>query len=305
MYQFGPYGPNHATAATFAFRRELLNQTRYETNTSIAEERFFLKEYTIPFVQLDPLKTILVFSHEHNSFDKRTLLDNVNPQYTKPSNKTVDMFIRMSKEAKIKKFFMEDIDELLLNYSPGEPRMKPDVVKQIHDLKVQREQQAKEMAQNTGETQIMIQQPGKDPVPIGINDTVNIINQQQQHIRELMTRIESLEANQNTSPKNVSFSEPIVAPSAFVQEKHNAEKKALENKITQLESENKMLSIKNAELTANYEEITKINNVNAKSQPSQGWNDTTKQSFSYTNNLLKNPVKPKSKSDPEIQIILL
>jgi len=63
MYQFGPYGPNHATAATFAFRRELLNQTRYETNTSIAEERFFLKEYTIPFVQLDPLKTILVFSH--------------------------------------------------------------------------------------------------------------------------------------------------------------------------------------------------------------------------------------------------
>jgi len=200
---------------------------------------------------------------------------------------------------------MEDIDQLLLNYSPGEPRMKPDVVKQIHDLKVQREQQAKEMTKNTSETQIMMQQPGKDPVPIGINDTVNIINQQQQHIRELMTRIESLEANQNTSPKNVSFSEPIVAPSAFVQEKHNAEKKALENKIKQLESENKMLSIKNAELTANYEEITKINNVNAKSQPSQGWNDTTKQSFSYTNNLLKNPVKPKSKSDPEIQIILL
>ena len=326
MYQFGPYGPNHATAATFAFRRELLNQTRYEINTSIAEERFFLKEYTIPFVQLDPLKTILVFSHEHNSFDKRTLLDNVNPEYTKPSNKTVDMFIRMSKEAKIKKFFMEDIDKLLLNYSPGEPRMKPDVVKQIQDLKVQREQQAKEMTKNTNETQIMLQQPGKDPVPIGINDTVNIINQQQQHIRELMTRIESLEANQTTSPKNVSFSEPIITPSAFVQEKnvsfsepiithsafvqekHNAEKNALENKIKQLESENKMLSIKNAELTANYEEITKINNVNtshAKSQPSQGWNEAANNPFSYTNNLLKNPVKPKLKSDPEIQIILL
>ena len=308
MFQFGPYGPNHATAATFAFRRELLNQTRYETNTSIAEERFFLKEYTIPFVQLDPLKTILVFSHEHNSFDKRTLLDNANPQYTKPSNKTVDMFIRMPKEAKIKKFFMEDIDKLLLNYSPGEPRMKPDVVKQIQDLKVQREQQAKEMAEKSGETQIMMVQPGKDPVPIGINDTVNIINQQQQHIRELMTRIELLEANQISTPKNVSFSEPIIAPSAFVQEKHNAEKNTLENKIKQLESENKMLSIKNAELTANYEEIIRKNNVNtshAKSQPSQGWNEAANNPFSYTNNLLKNPVKPKSKSDPEIQIILL
>ena len=27
MYQFGPYGPNHATAATFAFRKELLQLT--------------------------------------------------------------------------------------------------------------------------------------------------------------------------------------------------------------------------------------------------------------------------------------
>ena len=25
MYQFGPYGPNHATAGTFAFKKELLN----------------------------------------------------------------------------------------------------------------------------------------------------------------------------------------------------------------------------------------------------------------------------------------
>ena len=29
MYQFGPYGPNHATAGTFAFKRELLKTSRY------------------------------------------------------------------------------------------------------------------------------------------------------------------------------------------------------------------------------------------------------------------------------------
>jgi len=29
MYKFGPYGPSHSTAATFAFRKELLEQTRY------------------------------------------------------------------------------------------------------------------------------------------------------------------------------------------------------------------------------------------------------------------------------------
>ena len=61
MYQAGPYGPNHATAGTFAFRVELLKKTKYNENASLAEEKEFLKDYTIPFVQLDPMKTILVF----------------------------------------------------------------------------------------------------------------------------------------------------------------------------------------------------------------------------------------------------
>ena len=61
MIQCGPYGDNHATAGTFAFKRRLLDITSYEDNAALAEERHFLKEYTIPFVQLDPLKSILVF----------------------------------------------------------------------------------------------------------------------------------------------------------------------------------------------------------------------------------------------------
>ena len=43
MYKFGPYGPNHATAGTFAFRRKLLNDTSYENNAVLAEEETFLK----------------------------------------------------------------------------------------------------------------------------------------------------------------------------------------------------------------------------------------------------------------------
>ena len=73
MYRFGPYGPNHATAGTFAFRKELLEQTKYDDFKALAEEKSFLKDYTIPFVQMDPLKTILVFSHNHNTFDKKKL----------------------------------------------------------------------------------------------------------------------------------------------------------------------------------------------------------------------------------------
>ena len=60
IWQFGPYGPNHATAGTFAFRRELLKETRYDDNAEMAEEKKFLKNYTIPFIQLDPKKVFFV-----------------------------------------------------------------------------------------------------------------------------------------------------------------------------------------------------------------------------------------------------
>ena len=90
MVQFGPYGMDHATAGTFAFKRKLLKETQYNEDACLAEEREFLKNYTVPFVQLDPLKTILVFSHSHNTFDKRTLLTNVeeNP-YIRYSSKQI------------------------------------------------------------------------------------------------------------------------------------------------------------------------------------------------------------------------
>lgn len=140
MYQFGPYGPNHSTAATFAFRRELLSQTKYDETSCLAEERVFLKEYTIPFVQLEPCKTILVISHEHNSFDKRTLLDEPN-QFMNVSPLTVDNFIR---EPEMIQFFMKDVDSLLAVYEPGSPVHKKDVNDQIIALKEEREKMMKD-----------------------------------------------------------------------------------------------------------------------------------------------------------------
>ena len=141
MYQFGPYGPNHATAATFAFRKELLTQTKFDETASVAEEKKFLKDYTIPFVQLDPKKSILVFSHNHNSFDKKELLKQmpnpcINDTVIKPSD--------IVKEYGILQFFMEDINKLLDDYSPGLPENKPDVTKQIVEIKETREKMIKE-----------------------------------------------------------------------------------------------------------------------------------------------------------------
>jgi glycosyltransferase involved in cell wall biosynthesis len=94
IYQFGPYGPRHSTAGTFAFKKELLNETKYDDDAEMAEEKLFLKNYTIPFVQLDPLKTILCFSHDENTFDKKKLLINPHPNFVKETGMSCKVFIK-------------------------------------------------------------------------------------------------------------------------------------------------------------------------------------------------------------------
>jgi len=199
MWQCGPYGPNHATAGTFAFRKELLQQTKYEERAALAEERAFLKDYTVPFVQLDPMKSILVFSHEHNTFDKRKMLDHPHPEFMKESPKTVDMFIKYDDEKPIKTFFMEKIDGLLKTYAPGEPKMKPDVLIQIKEIEAKRDQmirdhEIEERAKGQSNiAPIVIEKPGEGKVEITQQEVVKIILQQQDHIGKLSARNAELE----------------------------------------------------------------------------------------------------------------
>jgi hypothetical protein len=47
-----PVCSNHSTAGTFAFKRELLDITKYDDVAAVAEEKAFLKDYTIPFIQI-------------------------------------------------------------------------------------------------------------------------------------------------------------------------------------------------------------------------------------------------------------
>jgi glycosyltransferase involved in cell wall biosynthesis len=151
MYSFGPYGPNHSTAATFAFKRELLKQTQFDENASLAEEKHFLKNYTIPFVQLDTLKTILVFSHIHNTLDKKKLLE---PEYMntliKESSITVSDYI---KNKELINFYVNNIDMLLESYVEGRPENKPDVIKQLDKLTQHREKQLLEHRQQQQQQQ--------------------------------------------------------------------------------------------------------------------------------------------------------
>ena len=190
MYQFGPYGPNHSTAGTFAIRRELLKQTSYNEEASLAEEKAFLKDYTVPFVQLNPKKTILVFSHEQNTFDKRKLLENPHPKFVKESDKTVDDFI---KESDLKEFFMNNIGDLLEDYEPGLPKYKPDVLKQTKEIEERRNKMKMEQAGLAGKQggQVMVQKDGKN-VPLSSQEIVTLLKQQQQQLSDKNKQINDL-----------------------------------------------------------------------------------------------------------------
>jgi len=220
MYQSGPFGPNHSTAATFAFRAELLKDTKYDDHAALAEEKVFLKNYTVPMAQLDPLKTILVFSHDQNTFDKRTLLEmGQNPTF-KESNKTVPMFIRTKDEKPILDFFLKDIGEKLKTYEPGDPKNKPDVLKQMKEIDESRAIQMEKL-QRSGEIlpqKIMLQRPGEVAVELSIEDVLKILQSQQEHIKSLLETVQKQEARIQeltlaaTQPASEHFFTPKVLP---------------------------------------------------------------------------------------------
>lgn len=208
MKRFGPYGPNHATAGTFAFKRKLLKNNRYNDDACLAEERAFLKDYTVPFVQLNPMKVILVFSHEHNTFDKRKLLVNANPEIVRDSPKKVMDFI---KDHELRRFYMVELEKLLENYAPGRPEMKPDVIEQTRQLEKDREKMMADAAARGGGAggnggQIIIQQPGKEPVALTNEQVIQIIQNLQsdvasrdKQIGDMMEQINALKQERGTA----------------------------------------------------------------------------------------------------------
>ena len=244
MYKFGPYGPNHATAATFAFKKELLKITRFDENSSVAEEKKFLKDYTIPFVQLDPKKSILVFSHTQNSFDKKELLNQGPNPFINETTVVPSDFV---KETNVLKFFMEDIDDKLNSYDPGRTDHKTDVTKQLANIKIEREKMMQDHIKKETE----------------YNETMTAIHMLtnplilQQRIEELEDSVKQISNNNKFLENkiktftNENFSEEYNTDSIIENNKtetnHNILKQyinKLENVVNKLSSKNKLLDEK-------------------------------------------------------------
>ena len=205
-----------------------------------------MKNYTVPFVQLDPLKTILVFSHQHNTFDKRTLLENIGSnQYIKYSSKEVGDFI---KDKDIIRFFLEEMDEKLKIYEQGDINMKPDVLKQIKELELKRKELEKKMmeerkkntdsyngSENTTQANknstgtIVLQEEGKPPRELNYNEVVEMLTLQQKQLLQ-MNHLKELYGT--TMRENVRLKEIVETQQKILDEK-NVYISDLETKIVE------------------------------------------------------------------------
>ena len=245
MVQFGPYGPKHATAGTFAFKKELLSQTKYEDHAAIAEERAFLKEYSIPFVQLDPMKTILVFSHEHNTFDKRELLKNPESPVMKDSTKTVDDFIKNEFENPIKNFFMKDIDGLLEKYDLGHPKNKPEVLKQTAEIKQKRADLEKKLNEENN----------NKPIGIVINTPQGQKNLTKNEVVEMLKELHS---KINMLSQQVQNNSPITTKNDKGEQIVMTSQQVIEL-ITELQKQNSNFKTESQKLTQQLQDLQKQN----------------------------------------------
>jgi len=85
-YVFNKIGDHHATNGTFSYHRSFLKDHRYDDEAEKAEEKVFLKDYTAPMVQIEPLKAIVCIAHTNNTFDKNNIRQNLKPLQMKLKN---------------------------------------------------------------------------------------------------------------------------------------------------------------------------------------------------------------------------
>jgi glycosyltransferase involved in cell wall biosynthesis len=74
LLETGPFGPTHATAATYTIRRRYAESHRFLDTKARGEELEFTGEWTANLVQVPPEETIVVLGHGRNTVDKSVLL---------------------------------------------------------------------------------------------------------------------------------------------------------------------------------------------------------------------------------------
>jgi glycosyltransferase involved in cell wall biosynthesis len=74
FFQSKSYGKGHSTNNCLAYKRAYLDSHQHSPGLVKAEESSFTHGFTEPMEQLDPMKTIVISGHGHNTVDKSWLV---------------------------------------------------------------------------------------------------------------------------------------------------------------------------------------------------------------------------------------
>jgi glycosyltransferase involved in cell wall biosynthesis len=86
----GPFHDKHGINNTMAYWRSYLNDHSYDETVTHAEEASFTDDFTAPMVQLSPESTVLMMSHDVNTFNKRILRSEPRRYFTNTSLRLED-----------------------------------------------------------------------------------------------------------------------------------------------------------------------------------------------------------------------
>ena len=73
LYKFKGFHSYHSTNNAMAFKREYLQKHRHAPGLDRAEEASFTNHFTVPMVQLNAKKCVIVSSHNYNTYSKREM----------------------------------------------------------------------------------------------------------------------------------------------------------------------------------------------------------------------------------------
>lgn len=123
-----------STAASFAFHRDFLKTHRYDETKPLAEEGSFLNNFTVPILQLDSRKTILVFSHLNTTVDREEFATKQIrlPIYDPTPLRLSDFISNAQLIACYEHLFHSDV---LTNYKEGFRSEKKNVLETVNTIK--------------------------------------------------------------------------------------------------------------------------------------------------------------------------
>jgi len=111
LYKFREFGPNHSTNNCMAWKKEYLKKNKHDAEKDFGEESSFTFGFKEPMVQLDAEKTIVVSSHDNNTYNKRELLiggtHNINKMIFQVDEKITE-FIKEPYFSRLKSIFYKE-----------------------------------------------------------------------------------------------------------------------------------------------------------------------------------------------------